>query len=355
MCRMVVMRRVIVVACLVSGSCRCPSREPPEELPISPPSRVCNDPSLSPGEFCMPARRIETWLERAPLRVLDTQMTAHGSSKPLRLRVEVTPQGEGPVMLYAKWKAVPPTGDDANNTPRREIAAYRLQKMLASEHEYVVPPVVLRCLPPDAPIQGEPFPRTRCLLGAIAYWLNNVTELSDIDRERLKHDPAYRRNVALLNIFTVLVAQRDSVGQNFLVSTDSRRPRVFSVDNTMTFGRFKYNPLSLFTSEWLDVRVPTFPRAYVERLRTLRREDFAALAVVAELELRDGMLEPIERFSPPFERESGFRWRGNRLQLGLTHTEIDEIEERRKTLLELVDRGEVKVDPHFDTSSSFEK
>jgi hypothetical protein len=352
---MVVLRRMIVVACLASGSCRCPGREAPEELPISPPSRVCDNPSLSAEEFCMPATRIETWLERTPLRVLDAQVTQHGSSKPLRLRIEVKPKGDKPLAIYAKWKAVPPAGDDANNTPRREIAAYRLQKMLASENEYVVPPVVLRCLPPDAPIEGEPFPRTRCLLGALAYWLTNVTELSDIDRERLKHDLAYRRNVALLNIFTVLVAQRDSVGQNFLVSTDSRQPRVFSVDNTMTFGRFKYNPISLFTSKWLDVRVPTFPRAYVERLRSLRREDFDALAVVSELELKDGMLEPVERSSPPFDRDSGFRWRGNRVQFGLTQTEIDEIEDRRKTLLELVDRGEVRVEPQFDNSSSFEK
>lgn len=337
---------IAFAALVMLGSCRCPSRETPADRPIDPPAVVCANAALSHDAFCMPTG-VEHWLWHAPLRVLDGHTTAQGTSKPQRLRVEVDPAHREPLTMHVKWKTVPPSGDESNNTPRRELAAYQLQKLLFPNEEGVVPPVVLRCLPLPQRWAGEgalAFPATRCMLGAVAYWLVNVEEMEDIDRVRFQNDPEYRRNVQHLNLFTILAAQRDSAGLNFLQSTDPQRPRVFSVDNTMTFGAFAYNPLSWFSDEWLEVRVAALPRADVDRLRALKPQAFDSLAVVADMVLRDGVLVPNDTPSRVLDPHAGVRRQRGGLQLGLTRTEIDELRERRRALLQRIDRGEIALD-----------
>ena len=84
---------------------------------------------------------------------------------------------------YASRAATP--RDASNNSPHRELAAYALQKILLEESDWVVPPTVLRCLELSRHGDGlpgaRPYAETRCSLGVLAHWLENVSELSAVD------------------------------------------------------------------------------------------------------------------------------------------------------------------------------
>ena len=49
--------------------------------------------------------------------------------------------------LRIKWKTAPRAGEDFNNQPRYEIAAYELQKLFLTPEYYVVPPTLGLTLP----------------------------------------------------------------------------------------------------------------------------------------------------------------------------------------------------------------
>jgi hypothetical protein len=228
------------------------------------------------------------------------------------------------------------------------MAAYEFQKLFLEPHEYVVPPTVLACVPVAqhiAEISDAPptFPGTHCVFGVMAYWLENVTAEQARDLDRFERDAAYRASLADLNLVTHLIDQRDSREANFLRSTDPDRPRVFSVDNGLAFGGFK-NPFAVmgFIPDWAQIQVSALPRGHVDRLRRITRADLDRLAVVAQFEIRDGLLVhvPAGEPGPPDE---GVRVDGNTVQLGLTREEIDGVEERLRHLLERVDRGEIEL------------
>jgi hypothetical protein len=335
-----------LAALAVMASCRCPSREAPPDLEVSDAATLCADPRLEDDDFCLPASMLEARLRQDDFEILDSHLAAQGTSKPQRLRLRFTRKHGAPLTIYAKWKQAPSSGDASNNSPRREIAAYELQKLLFDEDDWVVPPTVLRCLAlskhQEKLADAQPFGTTRCSLGVLAYWLRNVAELETLDDERFENDTKYRDHLSALNVFTFVVSHRDSVGLNFLIATDRERPRVFSVDNGMTFGAFAQNPLSWFSSDWMEIRLPALSRVVVDRVRRLRRGDLEQLAVVAELALVDGLLVPAPK-TPTLDAHSGVRQTEERLQLGLTREEIDGLHQRIEGLLEVVDRGGVAL------------
>src|SRR5262249_32633497 len=51
--------------------------------------------------------------------------------------------------IDAKWKETGPAGDSWNNSPRREIGAYAAQLLFLDPDDFIVPPVVVRCIPLD--------------------------------------------------------------------------------------------------------------------------------------------------------------------------------------------------------------
>jgi hypothetical protein len=282
-------------------------------------------------------------------RVVEVRVTQSGFSRPRRLRVSFTGEDDGdPLVFKVKWKPAPSGGAGFNNMPSREIAAYAAQRLYLDPDEYVVPPTIARCVDVDVHAQmvgreDATFEGTRCVFGLVAYWLENVTPDGARDFERFETEPAYRRNLAHLNMLTYLIDHRDSREANFLVSTDPDRPRVFAIDNGLAFGGFK-NPFTHgpFMKDWGKLQVSRLPRAGVDRLREVTRADLDGLAVVAQFEDRDGLLVEVPP-GEPLDEETEFRFQGGIVQLGLNREQIDAMEERVRKLLELVDAGEMAV------------
>lgn len=245
--------------------------------------------------------------------------------------------------LDVKWKPVPDGMDGWNNSPRKEIAAYAVQRLFLDPPDFVVPTTVLRCLPPDAfrPLGDNPKPNVRgaqCVLGVLEEWLHDVHPPQHVyDPKLFQRDPVYARHMADLNLFTYLIEHQDGRSSNFLMSNDPAQRRVFSIDNGIAFGASIHN---FFVRNWSEIRIPALRRDAVERLRAQPRAALDALAVVAEMR-RDagGVLRPV----PPGASRApdrGLHLDDGTLQLGLRRAEIEALEARLRTLLEEVDAGE---------------
>lgn len=89
--------------------------------------------------------------------------------------------------------------------------------------------------------------------------------------------------------------------------------------------------------------MPAIRRAVVERLRRVDAARLAALASLTELRAdAAGGMDPVEA-AKPIDPSLGARVVPGRVQLGLTTTEIADVAERIKTLLDDVDRGALSV------------
>jgi hypothetical protein len=249
---------------------------------------------------------------------------------------------EGGPPLTARWKPVAPPGHGFNNEPRYELAAYRLQQLFLKECEYVVPPAVLRALPVDEYRRirggGEATLRgTDSALFLLSYWLAEVTNRDPWDERRFATDARYARHWGNLNILTHLIDHKDANVGNLLISLNPEDPRIFAVDNDVAFR----SDASDVGDTWRHLQVDRLPQETLARLRLLDGADLeAALGVLAEFELRDGQLHPAP-LGQNLGAQRGVRVRPDRVQFGLTRSEIREIERRMNRLLLQVDRGRI--------------
>jgi hypothetical protein len=333
----------IVAIAAVLGGLGC-AREAPPDWPVSPPSELCGDPALGEEGFCMPSARIERWLRRGEFTVTDSAISDSGTTAPHKMRVVVKDKGRT-LSFNVKFKPAPEELDAFNNSPRRELAAYDIQKLVLDEDEWVVPPTILTCLPVAryGSLLGDaaPFEGTDCILGIMAYWVEHVDD--DVyDPDRLADDRAYARHMAQLNAVTVLIGHQDNIGSNFLIAEDPKNPRLVAIDNGLAFGAFGANPFQLVSDAWSRVRVETMPRKLVERLKTLDRDDFAPLAVVAQLEQRGRELVAVPA-TAPIDPHEGVRREGSVVQLGLTVDEITDVHLRLVDMLGSIEGGEVRI------------
>jgi hypothetical protein len=245
-----------------------------------------------------------------------------------------------------KWKHAPAGLDGWNNNPRKELAAYAVQRWFLEPSDYVVPPVVVRCVRIAAYRRVEPeatatIDGTHCVLGTLFLWLQNV-HVPDVlyDPERFAADPNYAYHLANFNVLAYLVKHQDGRPGNILVGDDARNRRVFAVDNGISFGEFVHNFL---TTNWDVIRVPAIPLEVVARLRQVDRKALDSLAVLVDLRVdAKGILRP-GRPGPPLEPERGVRLAPGRVQMGLTRAEIDAVSHRVAALLEEIDSGALKV------------
>lgn len=298
---------------------------------------LCREPP-----FCLRASELLPLLRDAPFIVRAAEPVGHGDAQAQRLLIEL-PGGK---VVRIKWKTAAAGGDGQNRSPRREIAAYELQKRFLDEADYVVPPVTARCMPDEVSrlrLPGDPTPTfagSRCLLGVVSYWLEGVEKLDGISAARFAQDPLYRRRIALLNILTYLIDHRDTKPDNFAVMMQGD-PRAYSVDNGMAFSGWR-TPRGIFLREWQDLIVGALPADAVLRLRRVRREELDKLAVVAQFRVLPAGLEamaPGAPFSDQEGLEEGVRRRGDLVQIGLTRGEINEVAWRLRVLLHRVDSG----------------
>lgn len=260
-----------------------------------------------------------------------------------RLLIEY-PDGK---QFKVKWKSVPAKSADGwNNSPRKELASYEVQRWLVDENDFLVPTSVPVCIPLDryAPVDAKAkatLPGTSCVLGILTTWLEDVTAPEKLeDKKRLREDETFARYMADFNLLAYLIDHRDGRRGNVLLSSDPSDPRVFAVDNGIAFGPFPWNFL---VRNWNDIRVPWLRNETVERLRRVDEDALERLGIVAELAADEaGVLRPVPP-GPNLDEDEGARIRPGRIQFGLTEDEIDDLEDRIEDLLEKIDSGKIAV------------
>jgi hypothetical protein len=291
-----------------------------------------------------PVEYIEQRLRTPIFTITDMERTRHLAEDRSR-RVTLAPTDEHPAM-EVHWKPVAPPGHGFNNEPRYELAAYRFQKLFLAEPDYVVPPSVLRALPIEEyrrfrPVRSPTVRGTQSVLFLLSYWLQNlaIDTIDPFDAALFERDPVYARHFANANLLAHLIDHKDSNHGNMIISMDGMNRRVFVVDNDVAFS----SRLSDRGDRWRHLQVTRIPASTIERLRSLTRAELDhQLGVVAEFEIVDGLLEPAEP-GPNLGANSGVRIRNGRMQLGLTRSEIRDVESRIQRLLREVDRQRIRT------------
>jgi hypothetical protein len=249
--------------------------------------------------------------------------------------------------LSFKWKeAIPGRLENDNNSPRREIAVYQVQRLFLDPEDYVVPTSLMFCVPLERARQNQKnkapsVPGTNCVLGNLSVWLQDVRQPDTLYEEiRFLKDPSYAYFMANLGLLTFLVSHHDGKPSNWLASKDENRRQVFVVDNGVSFRAWPHNP---FATNWDVIRVPAFRNESVDRLRKIKREDLEVLGVVAELETNDDgvfmSVPPGENLDPNL----GVRISDGSVQLGLTSGELDDLWQRIQQVIAEVDDGSLPV------------
>jgi hypothetical protein len=248
--------------------------------------------------------------------------------------------------ITAKWKPAPHRLDAFNNSPRREIAAYEIQKLFLDPDDYVVPTTRLRCLDPREladPLRNREANAggASCRLGVLSLWLEDV-RLPDhlLDENRFVADREYARRLADFNLALYLMSHADGRRGNFLEARAGQAPRFFSVDNGVAFGGFVYN---WFVPNWKKLRVPALRGESIDRLRALEERDLDVFGVVAQLERIDRRHVVDVTQTANLDPEDGVRVDGRTIQLGLEKEEIENLWERIEHLIQEVDRGRISV------------
>jgi len=220
-----------------------------------------------------------------------------------------------------------------------------VQQLFLDPDDYIVPPVAVRCIPLDdyRPISKTAVatrPHTKCVLGTLSAWLENVQEPDKAwDPKRFEQDPRFAYHFGNLNILTDLIKHRDAKKSNFLMSTDALNPQIFSVDNGISFDGI-YN---FFTWHFDQIRVGGLPKQTIERLQQVKPDQLERLAVLLELQPdAEGILHPAPA-TPGTNRDEGVRMVGNGIQFGLTTEEIAAINERMQALQADIREGREKV------------
>jgi len=291
--------------------------------------------------FSIPPGKAEDLFATGAFEILEARRTASGVAGAQRWKVRFDDGTE----VKVKWKAAPPyTTDGWNNSPRREVAAYEIQKWFLDEADYIVPTTEVRCVPltkfENVPGRATPTMRgTDCVYGVLSLWLQGVEEPDAIWHPELFEEGGYYRfSIAANDVLTFLIGHQDGRPANFLWATDDHH--VFSIDNGISFGAFPYNFL---VRNWNSIRVPALPRRVVERLDRVGPEDVEALAVLRELRADpQGILRPV---APGENLDPG---RGTRIgpgavQFGLSDREVRDVKERLGEIVRRVESGEIAV------------
>ncbi len=286
--------------------------------------------------------RAEYLLPKAESRAVLIDNAGAGTTGALRVKLEFL---EEEYLQTVKWKEFPRGSlDGINNAPRKEIAAYHVQKLFLEPENYVVPTTAARCvLPKNYPIHDRPTVEgSACIFGALSVWLQHVEVPPRLyERARFEEDETYAYYMSNLNLFTYLFDHQDGRGGNFLVSREPERRQVFSIDNGVAMNSWPW--YNWFTRNWNKIRVPALRRDSIERLRALERGDLDRLLVVQQFALdADGIYRDVTP-GPPLDPSSGVTIAEGTIQLGLTSAEIDGIWKRIQTLLSDVDAGEIAL------------
>lgn len=335
-------------------------RQPPIEGRIDdrwlPSERLCVREVEAP---CRPVDAVERLLRQDALVIRGAEQTHGGNQGVIALALEAP----GGARLKAKWRSL--ESASLFNTPAKELAAYHVQRLLLDPRDYVVPPVASHCFALDeyhdavlesaAPLEG-----TDCVLGFLSYWLIEGITMPEARREgvwpmppdgaddddpqlfdarRFEEDPVYRRNLAILNLITHVVNNRDAHAGQFVLYDEPWH--AFLVDNSLTF-RAVPNPYTMFMQDLSRMHVPAIPADVAARLESLAPADLEALRVIDEYVIDDGRLR---RTSPgaPLPGDAFLRRSGARLQIGLPEADVRETWERIEGVRRALREGRLRT------------
>jgi hypothetical protein len=334
-------RPVVAILCLVLG-CSSAGELAAPARPLTPPLSLCDDWNERPA--CLDARDAEHRLQRPDLEILGASDAPAGKQGAQVLTLGVD-DGAGRVVFRAKWRAH--STSHALNRPRHEVAAFALAKLLFEPSDCVIPPTSSHCfeLTPYRehvdPSAVPSFPEITCVFGVLSLWLEDARDTSEpMDTELFWQSAAYRESLAGVNLLAYLIAHGDSHAGQFVLTGAERAPRVHLIDNTIAFSAYR-NPSIVAEESWSRLRVPALPEALLARLARLGARDFAALAVIEQLENRGGMLVPVQPGPAAGDRSVGLRWVGSALQVGLTSREIADLYARARAIVDRAARGEL--------------
>jgi hypothetical protein len=315
--------------------------------PLSQPTRLCNTNGSAPA--CRSAQQVEQLLT-GDLRILGMHDTPSGMQGAKLLTVQGNADGRS-TTFRVRWRAQ--SSADVINEPRKELAAYAVQKLFLDDHELVAPPTAAHCFPLAeyrrfVPQAKPSFGGADCVLGFATYWLEGVKSVSGAreagwftegsegrlwDPQLFAKDAMYRASLGKCNLLTHLINHGDAHAQQLVFEKTPRGLRAYVVDNSIAFLSIK-NPLMLFGEDWSKLQVPFLPPQAIDRLKALTERDLARLKTIQELELRAGRLVTTEPTNQqPSGDEGMMSLKGTRLRIGLTEAEIELVAERIRELL----------------------
>ncbi len=248
--------------------------------------------------------------------------------------------------LLVKWKEMPEGDlDGFNNSPRRELAAYAIQRLVLDPEDYVVPSVAAHCRVLEKYREFHPDAKptldgANCVFGVLSLWLKDLrspkTEEDLYDEARFRSDGVYAYFMSNFNIVTYLIDHRDGTFDNFLLSTNDARRQVFSPDNGLSIGAIPYN---FFLKNWNKMRIPAVRKVSVERLRKIERTDLDKLAVLTQFERDDQGVYRLVDSASPIDPDDGVSIQDGTVQLGLTTEELDDLYVRIQDIVNWADSG----------------
>jgi hypothetical protein len=281
---------VVLAIALIRHSARRAGAEEKPPVALTTPKVMCNEPLLSD---CLSPQFLERCLSSERFEVLHATRPRGGTQGAKVLTIRCEADGKTSV-LRAKWRDAV---QSFVNEPRRELVAYELQKLFLKPQQFVVPPVVARCLPASVyeeyidSKEKRVHEATGCRLGFLSFWLNDVRLSSDFAQatsdgqrlfiaDRFDSDRLYARKLARLNLVAVLIEHGDSHPGQFLAAEEPFR--IFSVDHSISLSLIE-NPMVLLREDWSELIVPALPEALAARVAALSPEDVQRVAIVARL------------------------------------------------------------------------
>jgi hypothetical protein len=304
------------------------------------------------ANITQPVPELERLLSADPMVITQAEFSRPNAKGDITLRAEVSFGGAPP--LRVKMRKSEPGANAFNNVPRYDLAAYELQKLFLDPAEYVVPPTALRMVPLAdfarySPGVQRTFPAADQVLAVVQYWLRDIQVPPDVyDPSRFAADPLYARHIGQLNVFTYLIRHGDSNMGNFILGKAEAGARVFSVDHGVAFASDESDRGEL----WKSLRVDRLPADTVERLRRITLQGLTdRLGVLAQWKLDGGNYVPVT-LGANLGASQGVRRKADALQMGLTKSEIRDVERRLERLIERVDRGEIVLVPAAPAASA---
>jgi hypothetical protein len=344
------------LAATLTAACSSAAPLAPPAAPLTAPSVLC---TTSRRSSCNRAEEVESWLHAPGLRVLGSAPTP-GGQQGAKIFTLAAPRGKGTVIFRAKWRSL--DSESLINDPRKELGAYAVAKLFLDPEQNVVPPTTGHCFEllhyrQTVAKDAEPSfgaEGARCVFGILSYWLENAVDLEGaredgswqaegiFDAALFERDAVYRQSITDLNLLTYLIHHGDAHDKQFLLTKDRPGPRVYSVDNSITFESIK-NPMLFFREDWSTIHVPALSARSIERLERLGGEHFARLYAVESYEKRGTDLIVTPPQAPVGPADQGVRWIGLGMQIGLTEDEVAGVRKRLAQVVARVRRGELRA------------